>query len=207
MRILSMIALVVLMASCGMQEEKVSDFEKLTTMMQGSYNSYAQSVADSANFYNISLHMYPIWEGKEEGVQYLYVEQALNSMQDKPYRQRIYRVEEIEEGVFSSAVYTFPNPEEAVFKWKTPEYFNKYTPEDLIAREGCAVILKKVSDTNFTGSTVDRECKSELRGATWASSIVSVYPDRIESWDQGFNDAGEQVWGAVISGYVFDKLK
>lgn len=28
----------------------------------------------------------------------------------------------------------------------------------------------------------------------------------IESWDQGFDAEGEQVWGAVKAGYQFDRL-
>ena len=30
--------------------------------------------------------------------------------------------------------------------------------------------------------------------------------DRIVSWDRGWNDDGEQVWGAEISGYVFMRV-
>ena len=60
----------------------------LFELMQGSFDSSEQAAQDSA-YYAISLHMYPIWP--ERG-QYLYVEQALAAMQDKPYRQRVYEL-------------------------------------------------------------------------------------------------------------------
>jgi hypothetical protein len=68
------------------------------------------------------------------------------------------------------------------------------------------VILHRREDGSFTGSTVEDRCRSTLRGATYATSEVKVYPDRIESWDRGFDGADEQVWGAVAGPYVFRKV-
>lgn len=62
-----------------------SELKELFTLMQGSFNSAIQAEIDST-YYNISLHMYPIWEDKGN---FLYVEQALTSTPNKPYRQRI----------------------------------------------------------------------------------------------------------------------
>ncbi|RZN83915.1 MAG: hypothetical protein EVB12_00935, partial [Winogradskyella sp.] len=76
------------------EASKITDnnyLDELYAVMQGSYNSEIQSQVDST-YYNISLHMYSIWEGKGH---YLYVEQALNSMQSKPYRQRIYKLNKL----------------------------------------------------------------------------------------------------------------
>ena len=65
------------------------------------------------------------------------------------------------------------------------------SPEKLEVRQGCAVILAKESRKAFSGSTVDEECTSSLRGATFATSEVTVTKDRIESWDRGFDAEGE----------------
>jgi len=53
---------------------------------------------------------------------------------------------------------------------------------------------------------VEDNCKSTLRGATYATSSVSVHADKIMSWDQGYDSSGNQVWGATAGGYVFVKL-
>ena len=177
--------------------------EELYGLMQGSFNSEKQSVSDST-YYNISLHMYPIWEGKGH---YLYVEQALNSMQDKPYRQRVYELTKLNDSVYSSAVYTLPNDSLWIGKWKTPQAFDSIPPSQLITREGCAVLLKRLGENHYKGSTDSDKCKSTLRGASYATSTVEITPTKIESWDQGFDAEGSQVWGAEKGGYIFDKLK
>ena len=93
--------------------------EELFNLMQGSFNSEIQAQQDST-YYNISLHMYPIWKDKGN---YLYVEQALNSMQDRPYRQRIYKVTRLNDNVFSSAIYTIPMDSLWIGKWRY-DHFN-----------------------------------------------------------------------------------
>ena len=179
-----------------------ADLNELFTLMQGSFNSEKQAAADST-YYNISLHMYPIWE--EQG-RYLYVEQALNSMQDKPYRQRVYEVTQLNDSVFSSAVYTIPNDSLWIGKWKNPAEFNAIGPGSLEERTGCAVLLKRLGENHFKGSTNERDCESTLRGATYATSTVEITSEGIISWDQGFDAQGNQVWGATEGGYIFDKL-
>lgn len=180
-----------------------SDLEALYSMMQGSYNSEAQAKADSS-YYNISLHMYPVWEDKG---QWLYVEQALNSMQDKPYRQRMYQLKQLNDSTFASYIYTIPHDSLWIGKWKSPKAFDSLDVKDLSIREGCEVILHKVGDAHFMGKTGDNTCESSLRGASFARSEVEMTNDMILSWDRGFDAEGNHVWGAEKGGYVFDKLE
>lgn len=184
-------------------EKDDTDIQELFALMQGSFNSERQSLADST-YYNISLHMYPIW--KEKG-NWLYVEQAMNSMQDKPYRQRVYEIKRNEKGQLASYVYTIPNDSLWIGKWKTPETFNELSREKLVLRKGCEVLLTKKSSTIFFGKTQNGTCASTLRGASYAMSAVEITSMAIKSWDQGFNSEGKQVWGATEGGYIFDKLK
>jgi len=78
------------------------ELTELFGLMQGSFNSEAQATRDTT-YFNISLHMYPIWKDKGN---YLYVEQALNSRQNKPYRQRIYEVKRLSDSTIGSYIYT-----------------------------------------------------------------------------------------------------
>ncbi|MEM6768702.1 MAG: chromophore lyase CpcT/CpeT, partial [Bacteroidota bacterium] len=97
--------LAVILGSC--QPDLTSaDLDQLYTTMSGSFSSEQQAEADST-YYPISLHMYPIWP--ESGERWLYVEQAMVSEQDKPYRQRVYKIEGIELNRFQSIVYTLEN--------------------------------------------------------------------------------------------------
>lgn len=179
-----------------------SDITELYKLMQGSFNSAEQAKADSS-YFNISLHMYPIWEGNGH---FLYVEQAVNSMQNKPYRQRIYELEQVDENTYNSHVYKIPADSLWIGKWKTPDSFNKLKKEDLILLNGCEVVLKKLGKNHYKGSTGDRSCKSTLYGASYAQSEVEIIPGTIKSWDRGFDAEGNHIWGAVKAGYIFNAI-
>lgn len=196
------VVLTVAMASCKTTKQIASNgsIEELMGMMTGSFNSAEQEAADSS-YYNISLHMYPIWESREGN--WLYVEQALNKMQDKPYRQRIYRVELTGGQTFKTAVYALTNPDDAIGKWESPAWFDQFDESILDEREGCGVYLIKTALNSYQGSTKKGECKSSLRGASYAISEVIISEGVIYSWDQGFDENDKQVWGATKGGYVF----
>ena len=188
--------------SCQTRQSK--DLDLLLHYMSGSFSSANQAKADT-NFLDIRLEMVPIWPDQKPGY-WLYVEQAAAWNLDKPYRQRIYHLTAGENRNFSSAVYTFKNPLRFAGKYKTPEVFDVLTPDSLLLREGCAIIMKKQADGTFSGSTVDNECGSDLRGASYATSEVTIYADKLVSWDRGWNAEHEQVWGSVKGGYIFEKV-
>lgn len=199
--------LVIVLASCQnytKQELPKEDTEltELFTLMQGSFNSEAQATLDST-YYNISLHMYPIWEDKGK---FLYVEQALNSTQEKPYRQRIYEIKRHSDSTFSSLIYTLNVDSLWIGKWKTPIAFDSISLKDIALKEGCEVVLKRIAKNNFVGKTGDTTCISSLYGASFARSEVEILEDKIISWDRGFNAQGGYIWGAKNGGYIFNKL-
>ncbi len=190
--------------SAPKQEEKEGSKAELLKFMTGSFSSEQQSISDT-NYYHISLHMASIWPNSEKS--YFYVEQALGTMQERPYRQRIYLVEDLGDGKFSSAVYAMEADSIYIGKWKTPDFFDQFDESILVERNGCAVFLEKREDGIYAGSTRERECESKLRGASYATSIVEIGPEAISSWDQGFDSLGQQVWGATEGPYIFDRIK
>ena len=206
-RILILLTTFGLLVSCsvkkGTQKAPTSDLLNLKKMMTGTFNSSAQAAADTS-YYDITLHMYPIWEDRPE--HWLYVEQTVTSMPDRPYRQRIYRLEQTDKKTFKSYVYTFTDPKPFIGAWKDNTPFTEMQPEEVQLKEGCEVVLVKQADGIFKGKTGEKTCASSLRGASFATSEVSVHPGKIVSWDQGWNEAGEQVWGATEAGYVFLKV-
>jgi hypothetical protein len=197
----------IILISCSLiackttQKSEETGANELVKLMTGSFDSALQSRSDSA-YYNILLKTYPIWEEKK-GENWLYVEQAISSTPNQPYRQRVYCVKSLSKGLFESAVYTLPSPERFVGKWKDPAFFNSITPDSLTLRDGCSVYLRKVSKNYYRGATKEGTCESSLRGAATAISEVEVIEDIIISWDRGFDKTGKQVWGAEKGGYVF----
>lgn len=191
------------------------DVSALLEMMTGAFSSEAQSKADG-EYRHIVLHMAPIWTERADGP-WLYVEQALgpkDGRQFAPYRQRVYRlVVETRGGAKAvrSDVYTLPGDREAVVKnfagaWKDPGKLAGLTPDKLVLREGCSLVLTRGADGTFVGATGEKSCPSELQGAAYATSQAHIRPDGMLTWDRGFDKEGNQVWGATKGGYRFDKL-
>jgi hypothetical protein len=208
MRYFIILCLFISISSCkdkvAVSEEKVqiNHLPELFSLMQGSFDSEIQSQVDST-YFNIALHMYPIWKDKGH---FLYVEQALNTKQDKPYRQRIYEVSQLNDSLYSSAIYTIENDSLWIGKWKSPEAFDALTLKHVTKKEGCEVILKRIGHNLYQGETGDKTCASSLYGAAYATSEVEIMEDKIISWDRGFDDNDEHIWGAEKGGYIFNKL-
>lgn len=175
---------------------------ELAAAMAGSYSSAAQAAADPENFRDIRLVMVPIWPDRTDGP-WLYVEQAAATALDRPYRQRVYRLVRTDRETIESRVYTLPDPPlQYAGAGQDPARLSGLTPENLTLRAGCAVGLKK-SGPDWTGSTTGKECASDLRGASYATSEVTISPTGLTSWDRGYDAADRQVWGAEKGPYVF----
>ena len=187
-------------AGCATAPE-VDELAIVAEMMTGSFSSEAQAAEDES-YFDIRLEMVPIWTDRTDGP-WLYVEQAAASALDRPYRQRVYHLAQNEAGNFVSTVYEFPEPLDHAGAWKEEAPLTSLSPDDLTLREGCAVVLSRVGDRHYSGSTVDKECLSSLRGASYATSEVIVTDAGIESWDRGYDAEDQQVWGAEAGAYVF----
>ncbi len=206
MRIILFVTAIIAFASACSSSRKLAapdpELEKIVSWMVGDFSSQAQSKRDS-DFFDIRLHIRPIWI-KDKGNHWLYVEQATAAAESKPYRQRVYKVErDSVMGWFRSVVYTLPDQEKWAGAYKTPEKFDALKPSDLSLRDGCAVYLRIQQDGSYAGATRGKGCESTLKGAKYASSKVTLNPRMLRSWDQGFNEKGEQVWGATKGGYEF----
>ena len=180
------------------------DLRQLADWMIGSFSSQAQAAADS-DYFDIRLQMVRIWPARQDAC-WLYIEQAMTGHEDRPYRQRVYRLTRATSDTLESAVFELKAPLRLAGLWRTPEKFDVLTPDSLVRREGCAIRLTRKGADAFVGSTLGRACLSTLRGASYATSEVVITPEGMTSWDRGFDASGKQVWGAVKGGYVFRKL-
>ena len=195
-------ALLVASAALLVSACRTAPSASVARMLAGSYSSAAQAKSDP-EFFEVHLHMARIWPARTDG-EWLYVEQAMASALDKPYRQRIYHVVDAGDGCAMSMVFELPNAAERVGAWRNPSVFDADSPEALTKREGCAIRLEPSVD-GWTGSTNGKDCLSSLRGATYATSQVRMSERRLESWDRGFDANDQQVWGAKKGPYVFVK--
>jgi hypothetical protein len=167
---LSIPLMILFLAGCSENNDN-KDFDQLVSWMSGSFTSEEQSISDT-NYFNIHLHMIPIWIEREEAV-YLYVEQAASWTPENPYRQRVYKLSNSDDNTFKSEVYTIPNPARFAGRWKDQNPLLHLNPDSLVEKNGCAIILRKINNA-FIGSTEDKKCPSNLRGADYATSEVYI---------------------------------
>ena len=195
-------ALALALGACASNPPEKPDLEVVRDWLCGSFSSQAQAQLAPADYFDIRLHIVPIWTKRADGT-WLYVEQAAAQKLDKPYRQRVYRLRREGDAVVSE-VYSFAaDPLRWAGQWKDPWSFDAIAPQDLVERSGCAVVLRRVDDEAFLGSTIGQGCPSELAGASWATSEVRLTAGELCSWDRGYDAAGKQVWGAKQGPYVF----
>jgi len=212
---IALVLVCLLAASCSSSSEagespgsgkgRKNPLDHLVTSMTGSFSSAAQAAEDTS-FYDIRLEMVPIWPNRTDG-RWIYVEQAVATYLDRPYRQRVYQVTQDPDGRFRSVVYTLAEPTRFIGVWQTPALMDSISPADLDLREGCDIVLAwNPEKGTYTGSTGDKTCQSSVRGARWAYSEVEIREDGMLTWDKGLDGEGNQIWGAEKGGYQFVKL-
>lgn len=180
------------------------ELKALKAMMAGKYSSKEQSKRDT-NYFNISLIMTPIWEDRSDG-EWLYVEQAVASNLAKPYRQRVYHLQHPSRNTYTSDIYTIKDALSFAGAQSDDAKMKSLTFDKIELKEGCTVTLVKEADL-YKGGTEDAKCPSDLRGAKYATTKITMKEGELISWDQGFDANGKQVWGAENGGYIFIKEK
>lgn len=202
---MAVLGFLVLMTACASVDSGSNrgELAELQGLMTGTFSSSEQSKEDPENYFPIRLVMMPIWTDRADGP-WLYVEQASEAKLDRPYRQRVYKLEVDTNGTTRSVVYTLPgNALDRMACWTKEDPLSDLVPSDLILRKGCAIYLSRGENEDFVGSTAGKGCASTLGGAAYATSEVVIAPGLLTSWDRGFDSDDQQKWGAELGAYKF----
>jgi hypothetical protein len=175
-----------------------ADLDIFARQITGSFNSALQAEENPA-YYPVSLQTCPV-EIPTLGTHVLYVEQAMMTSLDAPYRQRVYQLEQLDSNTVASHIYEIENP--AMITGLCAREDRNIDVEALQHKDGCSVILSWNGE-GFAGQTDIGTCQSSLNGASYATSKVVTTEISIESWDQGWDNENNQVWGATEGPYVF----
>jgi hypothetical protein len=205
----ALIALLIsVLASCGAPPAeappKDATLAQLAKLMSGHFSSAAQAKEDES-YFDIRLAMVPMWQDRKDGP-WLYVEQAVARALERPYRQRVYRLRRIADGLYESRVYAFPDAKSRAGAWKEAAPLADLSPDDLEEKDGCGVVLRRRDDGTFEGGTLGMACRNTFGGAAYATSFVTVFDDRLEAWDRGYDAENKPVWGPDAGPYVFRRV-
>jgi hypothetical protein len=196
-------AILLALAACAHTPEPPPDpLAHAASLMTGQFDSSEQA-RNQSGYLEILLSMQPIWEGRDPGVRWFYVEQATAEEPDKPYRQRVYRLSLNHAGEVVSEVFVLDEPVRYIRGWETGALAG-LAEDKLELRPGCEVYLRRAGE-GFRGATRGKGCGSNLRGARWASAEVELDAGGLRSWDRGFDASGQQVWGAAAGPYRFKR--
>lgn len=177
---------------------------ELIEWMSGSFSSEEQA-NKNPDYSHIDMHIVPIWEGIDDEGQYFYVEQAASETPKEPYRQRVYYLHNVDIDIYASVIYLLPEPEKHIGAFNEKKPLADLGPSDLTEKEGCTVFLEYDGFASYSGKTEEKKCPSAMRGASYASSEVTVMKGKLLSWDQGWDNLDSQVWGASGGAYIFIK--
>ena len=198
------------LAGCGIETSSMApippipaEVDRLASWMTGSFDNTIQTTQDP-QFLPLSLHACQIWPDRTDG-RWIYTEQARLDAPGQPDRQQIHRLRIDGQGQLVSEVFAFRSGEKpAAGAWRNPKNLDRIDPFLLLPQEGCAVHLEFDTGT-FSGGTSGTGCENARSGAAYETTEVTIQRDRITSWNRGFNDAGDQMWGSKSGAYVFNR--
>ncbi len=186
--------------------------DELARLLTGRFDSKDQAAQDKT-YFEITLEVCKV-EAPELGPRVLYVEQARPP--SAPYRQRLYVIDRKDSTTAVSRVFELRTPKTWVGACAEAKP-RSAVPADAEEKLGCGVELHAIAKGQFQGATGDfkwngssfskdpsgSKCPSDLNGASYASSTVTLTETELLSWDRGFTTDEKQVWGATAGGYRF----
>jgi len=181
------------------------DLNILATWMGGAFNNQEQARQTQSYSYVYMYHI-PIWRGRTDGY-WFYVEQTMGDHIDHPYRQRVYHLTRVNKDLMENKIYRIQDAPHFVRAYETLEVLDHLTPENIFLTPGCSIILRRLNNDSFAGSTLGEGCSGEFRGAMYTTSQIVINEHRIISWDRGYDRTGKQIWGETMGGYIFSKVQ
>jgi hypothetical protein len=133
---------------------------------------------------------------------FLYQEQALTRSLDQPYRQRFLHLRPSVDGqAIESRAYKPSNPDAWIGLCNRPQAERTIQSTDL--GEGvCSVFLTPTLE-GYRGTTQAGGCPANVRGATRITNTILLHAAGMDTWDRGYDDSWQQVWGAETEPYQF----
>jgi hypothetical protein len=201
----SLLALFLLFLAIRAPAAEPSLLEHLKIFLIGSFSNADQARGD-LNFKPAILHISQIWPDRADGP-WLYGEQALADAPAHPYRQFIYQLAARPDDTLEIRLFDLPDLLAATGAWKEPARLDRLTPERLLPRSGCTIVLHLQPDGSFKGSTAGRGCISSLEDAAYATIDATISNQQVTLWERGYNAAGLQIRGSIHGGYAFRRIE
>jgi hypothetical protein len=179
------------------------EIELMGQWFAGEYTTTGETLIDEQAGHQ-HMRIFRIWESHPD--LWLYLEQSRADAPETPHRQWILRIEESQKDLYLIEPHLVPNAEELQGQ-RTPAFIEKHVKiDDLGVLGGCEFFVDYDGFVAFSGSTVENFCDTDLREASVLRIKFNLMENKIDWWEQGFNDEGkQQLWGAGKDPQVFRK--
>jgi len=179
----------------------------LAQYMAGEFGNSVQAISDPAWYVNLRLWQRPLPKSLLGGIAF-FAEQANIINIDKPYRQRILKLVELN-GNIQVHYYAFQDP--ALWKGAatSPERLQKITINDLLPLPNCTLNVTYEVDGFKAELPADAKCCFSYQGETRQVSLgFATSKSTFLSYDKGIDmNTGAAIWGAIAGAYTFTKLQ
>lgn len=134
----------------------------------------------------------------------LYQEQGIVGNLEKPYRQRFLEIiSDRQSNLVYSHAYKPSNLEDSS-NFCNRSLENRTVFEESLGELVCTVTLKPFLNV-YLGTTPPEGCPAKVRGAVKITNRIILHQEGMDTWDRGFDESGNQVWGAEDEAYQFRK--
>ncbi|AKG22517.1 chromophore lyase CpcT/CpeT [Calothrix sp. 336/3] len=182
----------------------------LGSYLAGEFDNREQAIAEPAWYVHLRLWQRPINLFPEDSLT-LFAEQASVVQINQPYRQRIMRLRDYQDGSLQVQYYMLKNPDDWRGAGQNPGILNYLTAEAIELLPGC--VLQVSSHTldhgyKFTATQpTNTQCCFQYAGQTIQVALgFIVTPQELFTYDKGIDrETGKATWGAILGPYRYSK--
>jgi CpeT/CpcT family (DUF1001) len=188
----------------NIQAQTINHVQEVVSHLVGIMDTSAQS---QVNYQRVNVQMTTCKVTLKDDLNsvYLYQEQALATKLNQPYRQRILKIIPLANNLVESKAYKLKNKTQFI-NFCNQLKDNKILAKNDLTESVCSVFLRPVV-TIYIGETPPEGCVANVRGAVKITNKIILHSQGMDTFDQGFDAEGKQVWGAVNDSYQFRWVK
>jgi CpeT/CpcT family (DUF1001) len=178
---------------------------RLAPLMAGEFDNKPQAIEQPIWFVHLRLWYRPL-PMRLDGKVALFAEQANALQTDRPYRQRVAVLQEVE-GVAQVQYWGFKQPDRFLGAGANPGLLAGLSLEDLEELPGCVLTVTEQNGKFKAELEPGKRCCFQYDGATRQVILgFEVSPGRFWSYDRGVDpETGKGLWGALMGAYEFEK--
>ena len=106
-----------------------------------------------------------------------------------------------DDGKIESTTFRIIKPQRWIGLCDRPQAQQNINLDDL-GEAICSLSLRPLM-TIYIGETPPEGCRTNIRGAVRITNTVILHSQGMDTWDRGFDEEGNQVWGATNESYQF----